>query len=105
MPRADFAEFLLALSTTPERAASIAGDLLDHKGRSAIVFWLDVIRIAVLQAWRQLTDSPVSILSMALRTYVFDLVATALGSIGLMGIARAFFASGGFMSMRWISLS
>jgi hypothetical protein len=110
MRKVDFAELLLGLSTTMDRAASIAGDLLEHsKTRPGYVFWLDVIRTSASQTWGQLADSPGSILSMALRTYSFDLVATVLGWIGLsvlVTMVRAFFYSGGLMAAGWwISLT
>jgi len=51
MPRAYFAERLLALFTTRERAAAIVGDLLElHCGPAG--FWLAVIRTTWALSWR-----------------------------------------------------
>ncbi|MBI5280897.1 MAG: hypothetical protein HY858_04380 [Candidatus Solibacter usitatus] len=55
MRNANAAEWILRLVTTPERAASTTGDLLEEaSGRSAFWFWSSTLRTAACHVWKDL---------------------------------------------------
>ena len=60
MPNHSFAETLLSLFTTPERAATIAGDFAeDAQRRGSCWYWRQVSRTAVSLAFQQFTSAPI----------------------------------------------
>jgi hypothetical protein len=61
------AEWLLALVTTPDRAASTVGDLAEGATtRGALWFWSGVLRTVGSLVWRDVVEHPVRITGLAL---------------------------------------
>lgn len=59
MRSATAAEWILALVTTPDRAASTAGDLMEgFPSRGDWWFWSGVLRTASSHVWRDVSSSP-----------------------------------------------
>jgi len=73
MPRTDLAELILLLVTSHERAASMVGDFLEEAGTRGWRFWFLVVRTAVSQAWRQITETPFDLGGIAIRGLVAEL--------------------------------
>ena len=66
MPNATAAEWVLSLATTPERAASTVGDLMEEAPpRGALWFWSNVLRTASSHIWRDLRAAPLRMLGFA----------------------------------------
>ncbi len=58
MPKETAAEWILTLVTTPDRATSTVGDLLEEgSGRGACWFWSSVLRTAASHVWRDLCSA------------------------------------------------
>jgi len=77
MGKVDAAEWLLSLTTTPERAAATAGDLTQEAaGRRRLWFWWSVLRTTVSLAWRAFTDAPLKVAGVAFSAW---LLATVFG--------------------------
>jgi hypothetical protein len=58
MPKETAAEWILTLVTTPDRASSTVGDLLEEgSSRGACWFWSSVLRTAASLVWRDLCDA------------------------------------------------
>jgi hypothetical protein len=87
MRRADAAELILSLVTSPERASSIAGDLLEAAEGTG-QFWRPVARTAVGQMWRQVSTNPSGLGRAALWAFIrmigFALLGSVLLVVGLM---------------------
>lgn len=67
MPSAHIAEWILALVTTRDRAASTVGDLTEQAAtRDATWFWFSVLRTAASLLWRSLMEHPVRLTGLAL---------------------------------------
>jgi len=59
MRKADFAEWLLSLTTTHERAASVAGDLQQESlDRGLLWFWASALRAASSFVWHGFREAP-----------------------------------------------
>ena len=59
MRNAHVAQWMLSLVTTPDRAASTVGDLLEDRATSGpIRFWASVVFTVVALLWRDLAGSP-----------------------------------------------
>jgi hypothetical protein len=66
MRSASLAEWLLSLVTTPERASSTIGDLMeDVVARGRLWFWSSVIRTFLSTLWRSLLSAPISMVVFA----------------------------------------
>src|ERR1019366_521350 len=66
MRNATAAEWILSLATTPDRAASTVGDLLEEaSARGVFWFWSSVLRTASSHLWRDLRAAPLRILGLA----------------------------------------
>jgi hypothetical protein len=66
MRSATAAEWILSLATTPERAASTVGDLIEEAPpRGALWFWSNVLRTASSHIWRDLRAAPLRMLGLA----------------------------------------
>jgi magnesium-transporting ATPase (P-type) len=66
MQRADAAEWILSLATSPERAASIAGDLAEEApSHGTLWFWGSLTRTVASLVWRAFTEAPLRITGMA----------------------------------------
>jgi hypothetical protein len=73
MRNAQVAEWILSLVTTPERAASTVGDLMESapsRGR----FWFGVLRTAVSLLWRELAANPARMARLAGSGFLVGLV-------------------------------
>ncbi len=67
MHNISLAEWILALVTSQERAASTAGDLAEEAGaRGAAWFWSGVLRTAASLLWREVADNPVRVTCLAI---------------------------------------
>ena len=59
MRNAQVAEWILSLVTTPERAASTVGDLMENAAiRGALWFWIAVLRTVFSIMWRDVAANP-----------------------------------------------
>jgi hypothetical protein len=66
MHSASLAEWLLSLVTTPERASSTVGDLMeDLVARGPLWFWSSVIRTFLSLLWRSLLSVPIPMVVFA----------------------------------------
>ena len=81
MRNADAAERILSPVTTPDRAASSVGDLLEEaSGRGACWFWSSTLRTAAAYLWRDLRECPGRMLWLAISGLIeFSIGATLLG--------------------------
>ena len=73
MRNAQIAEWILSLVTTPERAASTVGDLMESapsRGR----FWLGVLRTGVSLLWREVAVDPARMIGLAVRGTLLEIV-------------------------------
>ncbi|MDR3698270.1 MAG: hypothetical protein P4L56_01465 [Candidatus Sulfopaludibacter sp.] len=81
------AERILAVVTSRDRAASIAGDLTEEAAaRGAVWFWSGVIRTAASLLWREVADNPVRVCGVALVGFAGYIVLDLLFA-GLSGVA------------------
>ncbi len=79
MRSARFAEWVLRLVTTPERAASIAGDLLEESdGRGWHWFWAAVLNTAVSHVWSDMRSARGRMLWLAIRGVLEGIVVVFL---------------------------
>lgn len=79
MHSAHFAEWILSLVTTPERASSTVGDLLeDVQARGWSWFWLCVVRTAASSLWQVFARAPVSLMGQAILGWCHYMVASLL---------------------------
>src|SRR5262245_6897047 len=68
MRKVDAAEWLLSLTTTPERAASTAGDLLEESAvHGTFWFWNRALRTTASLIWTSFTASPLRFAGLAVR--------------------------------------
>jgi hypothetical protein len=59
MDKAEFAELILRMTTTPESAVSIVGDLVQEaNARGTFWFWTSLLRTAASLVYRTLADAP-----------------------------------------------
>jgi hypothetical protein len=94
MRKTDFAEWLLSLTTTPERAASTAGDLQEEAStRGASWFWISLLRTAGALVWDNVSESPLRITGLAFLSVLFSWLSVvaysvliATGQLLLVGI-------------------
>ena len=93
MRKADIAEWVLSLTTTPERASSTAGDLLEGATtRGTVWFWASLVRTTASLVWRSWTEAPLTIASVALRATLLQIgvligVLTATTAVSLIVVA------------------
>lgn len=67
MHDAHVAEWILALVTTRDRAASIVGDLAEREAaRGGVWFWFSVFRAAASFLWRGIAEHPARLTGLAL---------------------------------------
>jgi hypothetical protein len=75
MGKAEFAESLLLMTTTPDVAVPIAGDLVQEAdARGTLWFWSTLLRTASSFAWRTFADSPIRIARAAVVSSVVQYV-------------------------------
>lgn len=74
MRKPDIAEWILSLTTTPERASSTAGDLLEEATtRGTVWFWASLVRTTASLVWRSWTEAPLTMASVALRATLLQI--------------------------------
>jgi hypothetical protein len=89
MRQADVAEWLLSMTTTPERAASTAGDLVEEAAtRGSLWFWSSLIRTSASLMWRMWADNPRRMAWLVARAMLINALLSL--SIGLILTAFAF---------------
>lgn len=95
MRRVRFAEQLLSKVATPERAASIVGDLVETSPGETM-FWVSVLRIGVSLLWKDVAAHPVRIAGLATAGAAMNIIMLApfgaawfllLIALGLLGAA------------------
>ena len=92
MPNVDIAERILALVTTGDRAASVAGDLTEGTAaRGVFWFWLGVSRTATSLLWRNIAEQPGRLCMLAFLSLAVYLGVELLfaGLIGLVFFGAA----------------
>jgi hypothetical protein len=95
MRRVRFAERLLSKVATPERAASIVGDLVETSPGETM-FWVSVLRIGVSLLWKDVAAHPVRMAGLATAGAAMNIIMLApfgaawfllLIAFGLLGAA------------------
>lgn len=72
MRKADIAEGILSLTTTPQRAAATAGDLMEEaSARGVVWFWSSLFRTTATLAWRNFSEAPWSLTMLAMKSMWF----------------------------------
>lgn len=94
MHSVNFAEWILALVTTRDRAASTVGDLTEGAAsRSVVWFWSGVLRTAASLLWRGVAEHPARVMGLAFLGLVvnvgIDWVFTALSGVAFFFAAMA----------------
>ena len=85
MRRADAAEWILSLTTSQDRATSIAGDLVEQaRLYGARWFWSSLIRTTGSLAWRAFTDAPLRLTGMAVVGALIQAIYTILLMLGIV---------------------
>jgi len=75
MRNTQVAEWILSLVTSPERAASTVGDLLeDAAHRGAAWFWFGAVRTALSMLWREFSGDPAHMMGLAVRGFLVQFV-------------------------------
>ncbi|HEY6342242.1 MAG TPA: hypothetical protein VIY49_12175 [Bryobacteraceae bacterium] len=81
-----FAEWILGLVTSPDRAASTVGDLVEGAAdRGVVWFWTGILRTAASLLWCGVAGNPVRVTGVALIGLAVDVVASLLLA-GLTGV-------------------
>jgi len=99
MHKARIAEWMLSLFTTGDRAASMAGDLVESAaGRRGLRFWWRLAQTAASLAWKSIAAEPLFMMGLAFRGLLLNLslwflVSLAMVAVALVGIFVA--AAGG----------
>ncbi|MGA3239625.1 MAG: hypothetical protein ABSG03_25390 [Bryobacteraceae bacterium] len=94
MHSANIAEWILALVTTRDRAASTVGDLTELAATRGVVwFWSGVLRTAASLLWRDVAEQPARVTGLAclgLAVYIgIDLVFAGLSGAAFFRAAMA----------------
>ena len=73
MRKANIAEWILSLTTTPERASAAAGDLIQEAStRGTLWFWSSLFKTAASHVWRAWVDAPARTLGLAFAAFLFE---------------------------------
>jgi hypothetical protein len=94
MHSVNIAEWILALVTTRDRAASTVGDLTEGAATRGVVwFWSGVLRTAASLLWRDVAEQPARVTGLAflgLAVYIgIDLVFAGLSGVAFLRTAVA----------------
>lgn len=87
MRRDSLAQLILSLATTPDRAASTIGDLVEESStRGSLWFWSNVLSTACSLCWRDFCSAPLRMLGLGLWGYFAALFwgIAPLAPIGLL---------------------
>jgi hypothetical protein len=105
MHSTNIAEWLLALVTTRDRAASTIGDLTEAADRGAVWFWSAVLRTATSLLWREIVERPARLTGLAflgLAVYIgIDLLFAGLSGVAFGLTAMATGHSAHLDSVGW----
>jgi hypothetical protein len=71
MLKAQIAEGILKLFTTPERAASTVGDMVEE-AHGALWFWISVVRTVFSFIWRDISGDPLYMAGLAIRAWLLS---------------------------------
>ena len=72
MLKAQVAEWILKLFTTPERAASTVGDMVEE-AHGALWFWISVVRTVFSFIWRDMSADPLYMTGLAIRAWLLSM--------------------------------
>jgi hypothetical protein len=101
------AEWILSLVTTPERASSTAGDLVEEGAvRGRVWFWHAVLRTVASHVWRGVTDAPGRVLGVAFAGAILNGAAGFLlaGLFGVVFFVVSFFALGAHLNDTFLGI-
>ena len=74
MRNAQVAEWILSLVTSPDRAASTVGDLMESATtRGALWFWIGVLRTVLSMMWRDVAANPGRMMGLAGKGFLVGL--------------------------------
>jgi len=89
--KVDAAEWLLSMTTTPERAAATAGDLTEEAPkRGPLWFWWSLSRTTASLVWRTFAETPLLTMRVALRAFLLEVKMLALFTVILNGYIAGF---------------
>ncbi|SPF51964.1 membrane hypothetical protein [Candidatus Sulfopaludibacter sp. SbA4] len=92
------AEWILALVTSRDRAASTVGDLVEEAAtRGVFWFWSGVLRTAASLLWRDVAERPARMAGLAFRGLAIEL-ALSLFFLALSGVTAAMIGSPGALN-------
>src|SRR5688572_21720826 len=73
MFKVDVAEWILSMTTTPERAAAAAGDLMQESHtRGSLWFWANLLKTTASLVWRAWAAEPFYLTGLALRAFLLQ---------------------------------
>jgi hypothetical protein len=82
MRKANIAEWILSLTTTAERAAATAGDLMQEAStRGTLWFWSSLFKTAASHIWRAWVDAPARTVGLAFAAFLFEIAFLAPAAI------------------------
>jgi hypothetical protein len=82
MRKADFAEWILSLTTTSERAATTAGDLAEVAGtRGMLWFCWNLFKTTASLVWRAFADDPLTMVGTAVKACLFEILMVVGGTV------------------------
>jgi hypothetical protein len=87
MRRVALAEWILALTVAPDRAATTVGDLVeDASTRGVLWFWSSVLWTALSHLWRDLSAAPFRLVKLALWGCVVEFLLLIVSTEGIIYI-------------------
>jgi hypothetical protein len=105
MRKDQIAEWIFKLFTTPERAASTVGDMVEE-APGALWFWISVVRTVFSFTWRDMSADPLYMAGLAIRAWLLS-AALFFGFIlalaVLFGVVVGMLASAGILNEKSFS--
>jgi hypothetical protein len=106
MRKLEIAEAILSLAADRDRAAAIAGDLLEESRGSAPRFWWLVVQTTLLQTGRQSSSAPLGMLAAAMRALLIELGIILVsfivpGIVGVVNVVHSLFLPDGPALTAW----
>lgn len=103
MPDLSLSFSLLTLFTSPERAESIQGDLMEEaQSRGRAWFWSQMIRTTGALCWKGIARSPLAILGLTLSGGAVWVLATGILVAGVVAIELVFQSLGVPVNIRFL---
>ncbi len=92
MPNPAIAQLILSLATTPDRAATTVGDLLEESDtRGSLWFWSSVLGTVGSLCWRDFRSAPLRIIGVGLwGSFAAPILAAAPTILLSLGLANGF---------------